>query len=80
MNLVVDPPPTLKAFLTARASGASVEELKALQAADEEARANQPAARSRARAEPDNGVVIDLSPALRKRNRVARERDSDPES
>lgn len=38
LNKIIDPPPTLAAYLAARARGASGAELKALKAADEAAR------------------------------------------
>ena len=63
VNVIIDAPPTLKAFMDARARGASREELKALIAADEAARA---ANRQRAETEP---VVINLALARRSRNR-----------
>lgn len=66
--IIIDPPATLRAFLIARSRGASEEELKALQIADEAARANnQHKARSRVGAKLRIGEVIDIDHVRRSR-------------
>ncbi len=65
--LIIDPPASLKAFLSARARGAPAQELKALMAADEAVRMSN---------KPDvGGVVIDFV-----RARLNREFESGPEA
>jgi hypothetical protein len=44
-NRIIDPSPTLKAFLDARERGATEQELEKLKSADEAARAKRPKAR-----------------------------------
>lgn len=60
--IIIDPCPTLKRFLDARAKGATAEELKALQLADEAARAND-------QTEPQSNVVVHLDRARIERRR-----------
>jgi hypothetical protein len=67
-KVIIDPCPTLKRYLEARAKGASAEELRALKAADEDAQArNQIEARSHAKAKLDSGVVIDFGQVQRRK-------------
>lgn len=61
MKVILDPPATLKAFLDARARGATAEELKVLISADEAARAVSP------QREESESIVIDFQRTRRSR-------------